>query len=322
MPNALAKVNNKADLESELQSLYDKQTETKNQIEQLQKKTYAARRKVNRFELEHQNKYREFFVEDLDEYSLHLYREKQKAADDLQAELERVTAELPKIEKDIEYVNTALSEKISVPVDEIIAQQKAVADLQSEVHRIHEAIHAQQELHRLAKQSREENAAEIESQRQELLAKQALGEVDDPQAFKTVAGMADTHYEKSDQEIAQIQSAIAGLQKRLDDVKTLLSIEHDNLDRLKHAFYEGNLRKTLNQYEKKAKELHKLVNRIHGHSRYLGRNAISKTGSFDLPGYVGMSCYPKAYIHDRDIRPDEGANALQAEFQKLGIIDE
>ncbi|MCG8053852.1 MAG: hypothetical protein JAZ15_21910 [Candidatus Thiodiazotropha endolucinida] len=155
-----------------------------------------------------------------------------------------------------------------------------------------------------------------------MLAKQALGEVDDPEAFKTVTSMADTHYQKSDQEIAQIQSAITGLQKRLNDAKTELSNEHDNLDRLRHAFYEGSLRKTLNQYEKKTKELHKLINRIHGYSRYLGRNAISKMGSFTLPGYAGMSCYPNPCMNDHDIRPDEGTNSLQAEFQKLGINDD
>ncbi|MCG7939500.1 MAG: hypothetical protein N0C88_11735 [Candidatus Thiodiazotropha lotti] len=142
MPNALEKVNTKAELESELQPLYIRQSETKNQIAQLQKQTYAARREVNRFEIDHQNRYREFLAEELDEYSRRLYQEKQKAADDLQAELESHSSELPKIDKDIEEVNAALKEQIAVPADEIIAQQKKVSDLTAVANRISEAIQA------------------------------------------------------------------------------------------------------------------------------------------------------------------------------------
>ncbi|MCG7939499.1 MAG: hypothetical protein N0C88_11730 [Candidatus Thiodiazotropha lotti] len=139
--------------------------------------------------------------------------------------------------------------------------------------------------------------------------------------------MADEHYQKSDQEVAQIQSAITGLEKRLNDAQSELENGQQNLHRLEQAFYLDLFTKTMNQYQKKAVDLAKIIDKIHALGRYVDHatfrgNTVSQHGQFSLPSFRGMSCTPNKFLDQNCIDIDAGLKALKSEFKKLGIIDQ
>lgn len=325
MSNAIENINQQEQRKAELKSLYAEQTERRSEIEQANRDLWEANIALQRFERAHHNREGSFDHTALDEFNRSQHAKLNAESDRLHAQLLRLNATLLMLDKRIQVAQKAASETAEVSATDVVAQQEILAHAKAQAAKIATLIDAQQTLREQTLSSIEKNQEKVETDREDALAKQALGEIQSAEGVEVVADMAADHYEDRRQSLKEIEATITGLTRRLERAQQTVQVEDSRLESLRSTCLEREYHRARLAYERAASKALDALHGVLGFNQILkryGAVGVNFTGALSHPKFRGCEAGRDGMLHtDRSIDMDRGEEMVLERLRKAGIID-
>jgi DNA repair exonuclease SbcCD ATPase subunit len=320
--NALEKLTQQEQRKSELDAAYAAQTQSNREIQQTNCDLREARSRLDQFERRLCDINGLFDPAALDDVGRERHANLKAEVERLSQRFAELDGERPAIKARIQAAQEGVSKSITVTAEEAIKQQTIVAHARAEAERITEAIAEQKDIRRQTLDSIEKNQAQVEAVNQDDLAKAVLGEIDPAEATESVTRMAGKHYGERRDEVAKIEAAIAGLNRRLEQAQRTVQTEEKRLRSLQSTFIETEYHKARSAYEKLAPKLVGALETVMGFNRLLrhhGLPGVNFTGALALPKFRGTDTRQGMLCCDRDIDLERGEENVAQALHKTGI---